>query len=204
MVTKFLDGVDWGKLKRDLSLLKQRTGCTHDVKLAAFRNDKNVKSFLVRTRVGVKKEKKGKRMSCGRKNCSICRDGGSLETADLPFGGEIIQLKKNLGCKEENVVHFLFCRNWQQGYVGATSRELSKRFGEHLGKIKIVLAEVQTVHLHFKQKKGCKHEIGILEKVEGDRLFETEKWFIKKMKPYFNVQDAVYMKTDAGYVMKKD
>lgn len=45
------------------------------------------------------------------------------------------------------------------------------------------------MHLHFKDSKiSCRPEVGILEKTQESKLFEVEKWYIKKLKPYFNVE----------------
>lgn len=82
-------------------------------------------------------------------------------------------------CKATSVIYFLRCSKCELGYVGATSRELSKRYSEHVGKIKSSSLEIQTVHLHFKQsEKGCVPQIGILEKVKEETLFEIEKKYI--------------------------
>lgn len=93
------------------------------------------------------------------------------------------------------------CWTWPSNGL---ARELSKRFGEHLGKIKNNSKEIQTVHLHFKDSKiSCRPEVGILEKTHESKLFEVEKWYIKKLKPYFNVEDAVFIKERDKYLRKE-
>lgn len=86
-----------------------------------------------------------------------------------------VDLKSRWGCKATSVVYFLFCANCSLGYVGATSRELSKRFSEHLGKIRNSAQEIQTVHLHFKLgAPSCLPLIGILEKVPEENLLRLK------------------------------
>lgn len=204
-VTKFLEGFDWSKLRSDVQFLKKRTGLTHQI-CFAFRVDRNLRSFLVhsgRARNG-KKECKGVSSLCARKNCPICKDGGSFRTGKFDLEGHQVSLTEKCGCKISSVVYLLMCEQCKLGYVGATSRELSKRFSEHLGKIKGSVNEIQTVHLHFKNSKdSCKPSIGVLEVVnDPEKLLETEKWFIKKLRPHFNVRDATYVKSEQGYKQK--
>lgn len=122
------------------------------------------------------------------------------------FEGRQVSLMENCGCKAASVVYLLICDKCRLGYVGATSRELSKRFSEHLGKINGSVNEIQTVHLHFKERKGiCKPVVGILEVVKDqEKLFDTEKWYIKRLRPQFNIKDATYVKNAEGYTKKSE
>lgn len=201
-VTKFLSAINWKELKSNVRNLKEKTGLKRGVKFA-YRNDRSLKSLLVHTRLtnNEKKNNKKKRF-CGRKNCPICKDVGVFQSGNLQLGRKTIQLSCNFGCKEDNVVYFLFCEKCSLGYVGATTRELSKRFSEHVGKMKNNVKEIQTVHLHFKEKSGCTPKIGILEKTSEDNLFEVEKWYIKKYRPEFNVKDAIFIKDGENYKRK--
>lgn len=203
-ITKFLEGLDWNKLKADVSLLKKRTGLKYNIGFA-FRVDKSLQSMLVHSgRTGGRKPIKGEVDLCGRKNCPICKDGGSFKKGQVKIENKVISLASNCGCEVSSVVYLLFCENCSLGYVRATSREVSKRFSEHVGKIKTQAKEIQTVHLHFKNsKKACKPVIGVLEVVKDqDKLLQLEKWYIKKLRPELNVRDATYVKNQDGYELK--
>lgn len=202
-VTKYLEGFDWKKLKSDLHILRERTSLTHRISFA-FRVDRSLRSYLVHSGRKEKKKSKGEVNLCARKNCPICKDGGSFRTGKIECEGHPVSLVEKCGCKVSSVVYLLTCEQCKLGYVGATSRELSKRFSEHLGKIKGAVQELQTVHLHFRDSKtACRPVIGVLEVVKNpDKLFETEKWYIKKLKPHFNIRDATYVKSEGGYKPK--
>lgn len=204
LVTKFLSGVDWRKLRGDIRTVKERTKFSGEVNLA-FRKDKSLKSWVVRSNL-TKNEGKAKKQFCGRKNCPICKQKECFHSGELVSEGKKLILKSNYGCKESSVVYYLFCPTCNLGYVGATKRELSKRFSEHLGKINNNSQEIQTVHLHFKNKdknKKCFPKIGILEKVlDQVKLFQVEKWYIKKLRPHFNVKDATFVREGDGYKEK--
>jgi hypothetical protein len=103
-------------------------------------------------------------------------------------------------------VYFLFREFCALGCVVATTRELSKRYSEHVSKIKNSPQEIQTVHLHFRESKGkCSPKNGILENIlnrDEEKLFRMEKWYIKKLKPFFNVKNATFIRNGEMYVVK--
>lgn len=137
------------------------------------------------------------------KNCPICKDKTVFLTGPQSCQGSTVNFSRKWGCKATSVIYFLRCNMCELGYVGATSRELSKRFSEHVGKVKNNSAEIQTVHLHFKQsQKGCVPQIGVLEKVKEENLLEIEKKYIKALKPHFNVKDAIYIRKNGIYEVK--
>lgn len=204
LVTKYLSGVNWGKLRSDINTLVERTKLEGNVKVA-FRTDRNLKSFLIKSDLqnGEQPFKKGKKSLCGRKNCPVCKDKTYFNSGEIQCALKKVKLKSELGCKETSVVYLLSCKSCNLHYVGATSRELSTRFSEHLGKITNNSKEIQTVHLHFKTKK-CIPSIGILEKVsDPEKLFQVEKWFIKKLRPFFNVKDATFIRVGEEYKRKE-
>jgi hypothetical protein len=196
-VTKFLSGFDWTLFKSEIFALKERT--TSDVK-PAFRNDRNLKSFPIHSRLSGQVSKK---QFCERKNCPICKDKSVFQSSSLNLKGQVINFKQKFGCKESSVVYFLFCEKCDLGYVGATSRELSRRFSEHVGNFQNTSVEIQTVHLNFKNPHlACKPKIGILEKCSDQDLLSIEKWYIKKLAPVFNEKDAVYVRVGSEYKLK--
>lgn len=151
-------------------------------------------------RTGLKKDEK---KMCERKNCPTCKDKVVFLKGSQSCQGSKVSFSLKWVCKATLVIYFLRCSKCELGYVGATSRELSKRYSEHVGKIKSSSLEIQTVHLHFKQsEKGCVPQIGILEKVKEETLFEIEKKYIQALKHHFNVKDVVYIRKDGIHVEK--
>ena len=138
--------------------------------LVAFRRQKNVKDYLIRSKVPIKHNRESQRDKRGMKKCG-------KECPACPFinvGREIKQEKFTwkintaANCETTNIVYLIQCNKegCKEQYIGETSRSPKDRLVEHRDYVKSIFP-TQATGQHF-NKSGhtlSNMTITILEKV---------------------------------------
>lgn len=138
LITKFLEGFNWEKLKSDVNVLiswkSEQVWSTVLGLLSELTKASGRFWFIMEGQVGKNQSKVGE--TC------VAEKTAPFAKMEVVFGLVLSILKTkrvalalNYGCRISSVVCLLYCETCKLGYVGATSRELSKRLSGHVGKI---------------------------------------------------------------------
>ena len=90
------------------------------VRIVGFKNNKNLKSYLVRAalrdinEVGRCKQCSGKRLPC-----QLCSNMKNTSTFKSKHPNEVYQIKKNFDCNSKMVVYLIDCRVCGKQYHGS-------------------------------------------------------------------------------------
>ena len=162
--------------------------------LTAYRRQKNISDFLIRSKLPPKEGSYPKRnipgmKKCG-KNCLVCpyiKVGKKLKEKDFTWF-----LNKSLHCKsDKNIIYMIECSkpNCKARYIGETERFLHDRLCEHIGDIRTKKLE-KPVAKHFNQPGHSLSDMTatIIEKVKVNCVQyrkEREKYLIRKFNTFY-------------------
>ena len=162
--------------------------------LVAFRRQKNVKDYLVRSKVPDKINRKSLRDKRGMKRC-----GKQCPACPFVKEGKFVNLKKGTWkinteatCQTNNIIYLLECNKegCKERYIGESSRSIKERIKEHTSYIRSIFP-TQATGLHFNLPG---HSLGnmtmtILEKVtKKDDMYrkERETHLIRKFNTFYH------------------
>ena len=156
--------------------------------IVGYKRQKNIKDYLIRSKVPPIQSNKPNRQSRGMKKC-----GKPCPTCPFVKEGKSIKYKKTnweiygkVNCETKNVIYLIECNKepCKIRYIGETGRKLKERFDDHKIYTKSIIPTESTGE-HFNTTGHSLHNgtITILEKVKKEyknyRL-EREKFYIKK------------------------
>ena len=122
--------------------------------MVAYRRQKNIKDFLVRSKVPTKPQYQPKRKSKGMKKC-----GKSCLACPYIKEGKFIKKRNknweihgNLNCQSKNLVYLIECNKetCKLRYIGETEKSLKDRLSNHIQKIKSIIPTTATGE-HFNE-----------------------------------------------------
>ena len=161
--------------------------------MVAYRRQKNVKDFLVRSKIPPKPKHQPKRKNNGMKRC-----GKSCPACPFIKEGKFIKKHKNnweihgnLNCETKNLVYLIECNKetCKLRYVGETEKSLKERLSNHTQKIKTIIPTTATGE-HFNEPGHdlSNMTITIIEKIKNQDLNyrrEREKFHIKQFNTFY-------------------
>ena len=158
--------------------------------MVAYRRQKNIKDFLIRSKVPPKPQYQPKRNKQGMKKC-----GKSCSACPFIMEGKFIkkenknwEIHGKLNCETRNIVYLIECNKerCKLRYIGETEKSLRERLSNHTQKIKSLIPTTATGE-HFNEPGHTLSNltITIIEKVKMNDLNyrrEREKYHIKQFK----------------------
>lgn len=124
------------QLGRNFKDLLGKEKCFKDQKLVlAFKNSKNIRQLLVRSKLETCKQ--GAFRTCGQHNCKTCRVHAtdSIKIQSYNFKQDF-NITDNITCSSSNLIYLITCRKCCLQYVGETGRTLRDRLNDHRSAIK--------------------------------------------------------------------
>ena len=161
--------------------------------LVAYRRQKNIKYFLIISKIPKNVNRQSKRDKRGMKKC-----GKQCPACPFVREGKLVKLNKSswtinsvVNCESSNIIYLIECskQGCNERYIGESSRPLKERIQEHRDYIRSMFP-TQATGQHFNQKG---HSLGdmtvtILEKVKkNDNSYreEREKLLIRKFNTFY-------------------
>lgn len=146
-------GILGQKLAREYKKLLQNNELFKDYKIViAYKNSKNLKNFLVRSRMKsgtISNKPIGAGFKfCTKATCQTCRDHAikskqfKSETNESKFN-----IRQKLSCNSSNLIYLITCQKCKLQYVGETGRTLHQRLTNHRSDIKT--HKKTSIGIHF-------------------------------------------------------
>ena len=193
-------------LKSQLKELHVILACDEDhekvfpeVPVTGFKNNKNLKSHLVRATLPDINEV-GRCEPCGGKRppCQLCNNMKNTSTFKSKHSNEVYQIKKNFNCNSKMVVYLIECRVCRKQYNGSTVTKFRARANNYKSthrnfrKEQILSNQAcrnqKRFHEHYLQSEHngiCDWEITIIDHVETVKsLRQKELYWYHKLKTY--------------------
>ena len=162
--------------------------------IVGYKRQKNIKDYLIRSKVPPIQPNKPNRQNRGMKKC-----GKPCPACPFIKEGKSVKYKKSnweiygkVNCETKNVIYLIECNktSCRMRYIGETERQLRERFNDHKKYIKSIIP-TQSTGEHFNSSGHSLHNITItiVEKVkhqDKDYRLEREKFYIKKFDTYNN------------------
>ena len=192
-------------LKSQLKELHVILACDEDhkkvfpeVPIIGFKNNKNLKSHLVRATLPDINEV-GRCEPCGGKRppCQLCINMKNTSTFKSKHSNEVYQIKKNFNCNSKMVVYLIECRVCGKQYNGSTVTKIRARANNYKSthrnfrKEQILSNQARNqkrFHEHYPQSEHngiCDWEITIIDHAETVKsLRQKELYWYHKLKTY--------------------
>ena len=191
-------------LKSQLKELHVILACDEDhkkvfpeVPIIGFKNNKNLKSHLVRAALPDINEV-GRCEPCGGKRpCQLCNNMKNTSTFKSKHSNEVYQIKKNFNSNSKMVVYLIECRVSGKQYNGSTVTEFCARANNYKSthrnfrKEQILSNQARNqkrFHEHYLQNEHngiCDWEITIIDHAETVKsLRQKELYWYHKLKTY--------------------
>ena len=139
--------------------------------LVAFKRQKNIKDYIIRSKIPKTQQIQPKRSNGGMKKC-----GKSCPTCPFIREGKYIKLNKgrweihgNVNCETKNVIYLIECKkeNCKLRYIGETERKLKERIADHKQYTKsIVPTQATGEHFNLPGHSLSDITVTIIEKVK--------------------------------------
>ena len=139
--------------------------------LVAFKRQKNVKDYVIRSKIPPIPTSRPKRTLKGMKKC-----GKACPACPFILEGKEIKLKKSswkinshVNCESFNIIYLIECNKetCKARYIGQSFRPLKKRFSEHIGYIKSIFPTQATgEHFNLPGHSIANAKVTIIEKVK--------------------------------------
>ena len=162
--------------------------------LVAFRRQKNIRDFLIRSKVPKETNRKSQRDKRGMKKC-----GKQCPACPFIKEGKHVKLNKStwtigsvVNCESSNIVYLIECQKEEckERYIGESSRPLKERVKEHVDYIRRLFPTQATgQHFNMPGHELSNMTITILEKVyKHDESYrqEREKLLIRKFNTFYH------------------
>ena len=160
--------------------------------LVAFKRQKNIKDYLVRSKVTPIQNRKSQRDKRGMRRC-----GKQCPACPFVKEGKFIKYNKStwtinseVNCETKNVVYLVECNKelCKEKYIGESYRSLKDRTMEHVSYIKSIFPTKATgEHFNLAGHSLSNMTITIIEKVKGDEDYrkQRETHLIRKFNTFF-------------------
>ena len=161
--------------------------------MVAFKRQKNIKDYLIRSKIPPQQQFNPKRSTNGMRKC-----GKSCPACPFINEGKFIKLNKRrweihgkLNCESKNIIYIIECKKQtcKARYIGETERKLKERLKDHKQYIKSIFP-TQATGEHFNEPGHSLSDmtITIIEKVKVNDINyrkEREKFHIKNFNTYY-------------------
>ena len=169
-----------------------------EVPIIGFKNNKNLKSHLVRATLPDINEV-GRCEPCGGKipPCQLCNNMKNTSTFKSKHSNDVYQIKKNFNCNSKMVVYLIECRVCRKQYNGSTVTNFRARANNYKSthhnfrKEQILSNQARNqkrFHEHYLQYEHngiCDWEITIIDHAETvNSLRQKELYCYHKLKTY--------------------
>jgi hypothetical protein len=165
-----------------------------DPPLIAYKVAPNLKSKLVRAKIGPapptrpRRSRPGMR-KCGKPGCSVCPYIQPGQTFQATATNYKVPLTSEVDCLTTNICYAITCglARCGQQYIGQTSKSLKERFRQHLG---YVDRNIEATGRHFNLPGHSKSDMGVtvLEKIHSKNVWfreELESTHIRKANSFY-------------------
>ena len=101
--------------------------------ITAYKNDKNLKQLLTRSKMQNITHKEGAGfVSCGQAHCFTCRFHANDSTHFYNIQNNTqIKIENTIYCKSSNIIYLISCTKCNVQYIGETARTLRERMNDH-------------------------------------------------------------------------
>lgn len=158
-------------------LLQQDT--IHNIKtVIAYKNDRNLKQMLVRTKFA--RPSQGYFATCSSTRCYICKNHSVYtQTITSHATNKKFIIQDKLTCTSTNIIYLITCNLCKKQYVGQTSKTLRERFAAH--KSAILHKRHTTISEHFNLPNHSLINLSIIaieqsKDSEAQRLRRERHW----------------------------
>jgi len=165
-----------GKMYKDL-LIKDKISENHKV-VVAFKNSKNLKQILIRSKL--ENIANGHFYTCGNNRCNTCKFY-AIDTTNIwssHFNSKH-RIQNKITCSTRNLIYLITCQKCHLQYVGETSRTLRDRTADHISTIK--LKKQTPIGIHF---NSSKHSV-LDFKIVGIEAIENENTKLRTSREKF-------------------
>ena len=154
---------------------------TENIKfITAFKNSKNLKQSLVRSKFLEEKEG-GAFVGCSAARCLSCRlHAPPSKTCKISHNGVPFKIQGTITCDSKNVLYIITCDKCQKQYVGETGRNIRDRLNNHKSDIKN--KKPTPVAVHFNQQGHSVFCLKITPVLIIENVFERKKKEIELQK----------------------
>ena len=163
--------------------------------MIAYRRPKNLRDYLVRSKVPPVRPNRPRRQLKGMHKCRKprCVTDKYVEEGKVVRSTatkKVVEINGRVNCNDSNVIYVISCKRCPAQYVGLSTREFTDRMGDHRGYVTNKHLDQPTgAHFNSRGHKLSDMKYTILEKVlNKDPMFlrEREKMWIRK----FNAKRA--------------
>jgi len=111
--------------------------CFPNTKLVtAFKSNKNLKGFLVKSKLSNNK-KTGSFITCGKKTCKLCQTNAFDSTHfSSSINNKKFEIRDQLSCDSTDIIYLITCTKCGKQYIGETGRPLRERASNHKSAIR--------------------------------------------------------------------
>ena len=164
-----------------------------DPPLVAYKRVKNIRNYVIRSKVPEPNQTRTRRKINGMKkctkNCPICPF--IKETREIKAKKFTWKLNRKITCQSHNIVYMISCQkeNCLQNYIGESERKLKDRISEHIGYIR-TRNKTQATGYHFNLAGHSLADMKVtaLEIVNStDPMYrkERESYLIRKFNTFY-------------------
>jgi len=188
-------------------LLQKSSIAVNNKIIRAYRNTRNIKSYLVHSRLrtaggdggivvsSINTHKNKTDFSdagfkpCGTARCHACKmhSAKAVDTIISTTTGLHHKMQHSLSCSSQNIIYVITCNSCKRQYVGETTRTLRERLTDHKSNVRT--NKPTPITIHFNQAGHSSADIRIIpiERIPDTRNSllnrkQREKYWIQKLK----------------------
>ena len=119
-----------------------------EVPIIGFKNNRNLKSHLVRDALPDINEVSRCKTCCGKgPHCQLCSNIKNTSSFKSKHSGEVYQMKKNFNCNSKMVVYLIECRVCRKQYNGSIMTKFRSRASNY-----------KSAHPNFRKEENLSHQ----------------------------------------------
>ena len=99
--------------------------------IVSFRRPRNIKDFLVRTKLEPEIQSGKGMFGCGKVRCKICKFVKTGSILERKVEKKSFLINYSFDCDSSGVVYLITCKRCVKQYVGSTITEFRKRFNNY-------------------------------------------------------------------------
>ena len=175
------------ELVRTYKKILSRDEATRGIRfITAYRNGRNLKQMLVKSRLTAERGKGGAFYGCSAVKCQACRlHAPPSKTCKITHNNTRYSVQGKINCNTRNIIYVVTCEKCGKQYVGETGRSLRDRLNDHKSDIRNKRRTPLATHFNLPDHSVFHVKITPVEVVENrfarlrreqdlQRLFRTQ------------------------------
>jgi len=148
----------------------------------AYKRPKNLKDYLINSKLEKTLYKKGSSTKCNRPRCSHCSFINENTSFNSNNTKETFNMRCDTNCATSNVIYLITCKKCGIQYIGQTSQQISKRMNQHRSDIKNYIDQSFSSHVaaHFNKSSHTLQDFSfqpiVIADSEMERLLKETYW----------------------------